>query len=92
MGLRPLLGAILGPMAFSIAPWAIRWSALIILITTMMVGGNAAGAGAGFQYNGTANLEFFLTQCRVRATTYRVQVLPRDGRIDHHFVGDDWLI
>ena len=74
MGLRPLLGAILGPMAFSIAPWTIRWPALIIVITTMVVGGNAAGASAGFQYNGTANLQFSLTQCRVRATAYRVQL------------------
>ena len=42
MGLRPLLSAIIGPMAFSLAPLAIRWPALIIVLTAMVVGANVA--------------------------------------------------
>ena len=53
-----------------------QWpAALITVLTTMMVGGNGNPA-AGFQYSATANLEFFLTQCRASATVCRVQVLP----------------
>ena len=75
MGLRPLLGANFAAMAFAAAPPTLRWSALIIILTTMMMGANAH-ASPGFQYSGKPNLEFFITQCRVRATTYRVKELP----------------
>ena len=75
MGLRPLLGANFAAMAFAVAPTTPRWSALIIILTTMMMGGNAH-ASPSFQYSGKPNLEFFITQCRVRATAYRVKELP----------------
>ena len=75
MGLRPLLGANFAAMAFAAAPITLRWSALIIILTTMMMGGNAH-ASPSFQYSGKPNLEFFLTQCRVRAAGYRVRELP----------------
>ena len=75
MGLRPLLGANFAAMAFAAAPITLRWSALIIILTTMMMGGNAH-ASPSFQYSGKPNLEFFLTQCRVRAAGYRVRDLP----------------
>ena len=71
MGLRPVLGANIAAMA----PTTLRWSTLIIILTTMMIGVNASSPG-GFQYHGKQNLEFFLTQCRVRATSYRVKELP----------------
>ena len=76
MGLRPLLGANFAAMAFAVAPTTLRWSAIIIILTTMMMGANANAPG-GFQYRGKQNLEFFFTQaCRVRATSYRVKELP----------------
>ena len=62
-------------MAFAVAPTTLRWSALIIILTTMMMGANA-NAPVSSQYNGKQNLEFFLVQCRVRATAYRVKELP----------------
>ena len=44
MGLRPLLGANFAAIAFAAAPITrLRWSALIIILTTMMMGGNAHG-------------------------------------------------
>ena len=76
MGLRPLLGANLAAMAIAAAPKVLPWPLLLIMITTMMMGANAHGAGAGFQYQGTDSLEFFLAQARVRAADYRRRELP----------------
>ena len=76
MGLRPLLGANFAAMAFAAAPPTLRWSALIIILTTMMMGANAHASPPSFQYSGKPNLEFFITQCRVRATACRVKELP----------------
>ena len=68
MGLRPLLGA----SAFFAVPVVLRWPALIIMITTMMIGAQPVS----FKYEGKASLEFFLKQCRVRAQSYRRKELP----------------
>ena len=68
MGLRPLLGA----SAFFAVPAVLRWPALIIMITTMMIGAQPSS----FKYEGKASLEFFLKQCRVRAQSYRRKELP----------------
>ena len=51
MGLRPLLGANFAAMAFAAAPITPRWSALIIILTTMMMGGRNADASPCFQYS-----------------------------------------
>ena len=62
MGLRPLLGANIAAMAFAVAPTTLRWSALIIILTTMMMGANA-NASPAFKCSGKPDLEYFLTQC-----------------------------
>ena len=54
MGLKPVLGANLAAMAFAVAPPTLRWSALIIILTTMMMGGNASASLRGFQVLGEA--------------------------------------
>ena len=41
MGLRPLLGVNLAAMAFAAAPPTLRWTALIVVLTTMMMGADS---------------------------------------------------
>ena len=54
MGLRPLLGVNLAAMAFAAAPSTLRWTALIVVLTTMMMGADSQS----FQYSGKPKLEF----------------------------------
>ena len=75
--------AFLSAAACMAAPIEHRWLSIVLILTTMMYGARAVD----FQFEGRENLDFFLTQCEVTASSWRRDRLPLNHPVQWRSIG-----